>query len=120
MVVSCKRERMLRYEAITFIQDVEVHDLSIDLASLIWVTASNFSYTPPSCVPLVNNCSAYIPSNVALEYLQGAFMWSVGSQAEAIRELERSLLNTLEVLIRLFFCSCVLEVCLAGCLVVFA
>jgi hypothetical protein len=47
-------------------------------------------------------------------------MWSVGSQAEAIRELERSLLNALEVLIRLFFGSCVLEVCLAGCLVVFA
>jgi hypothetical protein len=87
---------MLRYEAITFIQDVEVHDLYIDLASLIWVTASNFSYTPPSCVPLVNNCFAYegTPINVALEYLQDALMWSVGSQAEACCSPQYSFVST--------------------------
>ena len=52
MVISCKRESMLCYEAITLIQDVEVHDLSIDLVPVIWVAASNCSYTPPNFVPL--------------------------------------------------------------------
>jgi hypothetical protein len=59
MVVSYKRESMLRYETITLIQHVEVHDLSIDLVSFIWVVTSNCSYTPPNFVPLLHNFFSY-------------------------------------------------------------
>jgi hypothetical protein len=34
LVVSFKREGMLGYETITFIENVEVHDLSIDRMSV--------------------------------------------------------------------------------------
>ena len=37
VVISTQRQSMLRYEGITFIQDVEVDDLSIQLAPLICV-----------------------------------------------------------------------------------
>ena len=78
---------MFRYEGITFIHDVEVDDLSIELASLICVATYNFSYTPPKLVPLVHNGFAYkiICGIVDLDYLEGALIRSVGSHAEAMR-----------------------------------
>jgi hypothetical protein len=81
---------MLRYEGITFIQDVEVDDWSIQLAPLICVATYYFSYTPPKLVPLVHNGFAYkiICSNVDLDYFEGALIRSVGSHAQARRYLE--------------------------------